>query len=178
MKHIVTRLFAIGLLTVSVAACQTSGLGSTFGATGPVKTLDASERARLQTGLTQADYRAFSEKVTMKMLSSDMAVSWVDKKPKLILGDVVNNTDNENIRVADIYDRIQGTILNSGLVRIVDRSANSFDYVVKPELTSTRQYDNKGSELAFFTLKLKLFKLDGELVGQWSDDLALGQIKS
>jgi len=75
----------------------------------------------------------------------------------------------------DIYDRITETILGSGLVRLMDQSATSFDYVVKTELSSTRQYGNNNEELAYFKLEFKLFKIDGEMVGQWSDVLPLGK---
>ena len=75
--------------------------------------------------------------------------------------------------MADIHDRISETILESGLARLVDETATSFDYVIKSELTSTRQYGEKNQELVFFTLQLKMFTLEGELVGQWSDDVAM-----
>jgi hypothetical protein len=58
---------------------------------------------------------------------------------------------------------------------VVDKSATSFDYVIKSELTSTRQYGKEGKELVYFTLQLKMFTLMGELKGQWSDDLAMAQ---
>jgi hypothetical protein len=74
----------------------------------------------------------------------------------------------------DLHDRIQETIFNSGLVRVVDKSATSFDYIVKTELTSTRQYGN-GQELAYYTMQMKIFTLSGELKGQWSDDLPLAR---
>lgn len=172
-------VFSAALLT----ACETaSELGSTIGfggqtkgSQGAVAVIDSSERAHLTAGLTTADYMAFAEKVTNSMLISKFVQTWGAKRPRLILGGVVNNTDNENIRVKDIYDRIQETLLNSGLARIVDPTATAFEYIVKPELSSTRQYGTDGKELAFFTLQLKMFKLDGELVGQWSDDLALGR---
>ena len=166
-----------------LTACQTANeLGSTIGfgsqtkgSQGGVAVIDSSERAHLTAGLTTADYMAFAEKVTNSMLTSKFVQGWADKRPRLILGVVVNNTDNENIRVKDIYDRIQETLFNSGLARVVDPTATDFEYIVKPELSSTRQYGTGGKELVFFTLQLKMFKLDGELVGQWSDDLALGR---
>lgn len=175
-------IFSAGLLT----ACDTTrelgstiGFGSktqgTQGSQGQVAVIDSSERAHLTAGLTTADYQAFAEKVTNDMLASKFVQGWASKRPRLILGKLVNNTDNENIRVSDIHDRIQETLFNSGLARIVDPSATSFDYIVKSELSSTRQYGRSSGELAFFTLQLKMFKLDGELVGQWSDDLALGR---
>ena len=175
--------FSLVFSAALLAGCETAAeLGSTIGfggqtqgRQGEVAMVDPSERAHLTAGLTTADYMAFAEKVTNSMLGSKFVQTWGDKRPRLILGKVFNNTDNENIRVKDIYDRIQETLFNSGLVRVVDPSATDFDYIVKSELSSTRQYGRTGKELVFFTLQLKMFKLDGELVGQWSDDLALGR---
>lgn len=171
----ITRCICSAMLLVFfilLSACAT-----TMGQQGDVAILDASSRAHLQTELTMADYLAFAEKVTNKMLVSPLVRGWGDKRPKLIVGELVNNTDNESIRMKDVHDRIQETIFNSGLLRIVDKSATEFDYIVKTDLTSTRQYGKEGQELAFFTMQMKIFKLDGELMGQWSDDLPLGKAK-
>jgi len=148
---------------------------SQFGGQSRVSILDESGREHLQAELTMNDYTAFAEKVTNKMLTSRLVQSWGSKRPKLIVGALRNNTDNESIRMQDIYDRITETILGSGLVRLMDKSATSFDYVVKTELSSTRQYGSNGEELAYFKLEFKLFKIDGEMVGQWSDVLPLGK---
>jgi len=88
-----------------------------------------------------------------------------------------NNSDDESIRMQDIYDRISETILNSGIARLMDISATEFDYVVRAELSSTRQFGKSGAELVFFKLEYKMFTLDGEMVGQWSDLLPLKQSK-
>ena len=142
-----------------------------------VEILDTERRGHLDTELTMSDYLAFAERVTNRMLVSPLVRSWGENRPRLIVGDLDNNTDNENIRMRDLHDRIQETIFNSGLVRVLDKSATEFEYIVKTELTSTRQYGKDGEELAIFTLQMKMFKLDGELVGQWSDDLGLGKAK-
>jgi len=52
-------------------------------------------------------------------------------------------------------------------------NSKRFDYVIKSELTSSRQYGSNKQELVFITLQLKMFTLMGELKGQWSDDLSL-----
>ena len=102
---------------------------------------------------------------------------WNDTRPRLIVGILRNNTDNESIRMSDLHDRISEIILGSGLVRLVDRTADEFEYIIRSELTSTRQYGEKRQELVFFTLQLKMFTLSGELVGQWSDDVAMAKGK-
>lgn len=158
---------------VLLAACSKDQLGGQ----SRVSILDESSRAHLQAELTMADYTAFAEKVTNKMLASKLVQSWGRKRPRLVVGRMRNNTDNESIRIQDVYDRITETILASGLVRLLDKSATAFDYVVNTELSSTRQYGPGGEELAYFKLEFKMFKLDGEMVGQWSDVLPLGKAK-
>jgi hypothetical protein len=140
-----------------------------------VALVDAKSRSHLQTKLTMADYVALTETVTNKMMVSPLVQSWGTSAPKLIAATPLNNTDNEGIRMKDLHDRIQEMILGSGVARVVDESATAFDYIIKSELTSTRQYGEDGKELVYYTLQLKMFTLMGELVGQWSDDLALAR---
>jgi hypothetical protein len=158
--------------TVFLAGCQSVPL---VGSQGNVGIVDSQSRAHITTDLTGGDYLALAETVTNKMLSSRFVQSWGSKQPRLIVGVLVNNTDDESIRMTDVHDRIQETILNSGLVRVVDKSATSFDYIIKSELTSTRQYGQGGKELVYYTLQLKMFTIMGELKGQWSDDLAMAK---
>lgn len=165
------KILLVNLLAVVFA------LSSSVAIAADVELVDPKSRDHLQTELHMGDYLALSETVTNKMLSSKLVIDWEDTRPKLIVGVLHNNTDNENIRMSDLYDRISETILGSGLVRLVDESATSFDYVIRSELTSTRQYGEKRQEIVFFTLQLKMFKLDGELVGQWSDDIAMAKGK-
>lgn len=148
---------------------------TTYGQQGSVAMVDANTGMHLQTKLTMADYLRLTETVTNKMLATPFVQNWGNKRPKLIVGDLRNNTDDESIRMRDLHDRIQEVIFNSGLARVVDRSATSFDYIIKSEMTSTRQYGGNNQELVIFTLQLKMYKLDGELVLQQSDDLALAK---
>ena len=163
------------IITLVICALLITGCAKQRGNQSRVAILDDSSRAHLQAELTMADYTAFAEKVTNKMMASTLVQSWGRKRPKLVVGKMRNNTDNESIRIQDIYDRITETILGSGLVRLMDQSATSFDYVVNTELSSTRQYGDGGEELAYFKLEFKMFTIDGEMVGQWSDVLPLGK---
>lgn len=168
----------IKFVMILAAALVFTGCSKTqLGGQSRVSILDDSSRAHLQAELTMADYTAFAEKVTNKMMASKLVQKWGRKRPRLVVGRMRNNTDNESIRVQDIYDRITETILASGLVRLMDKSATSFDYVVNTEISSTRQYGSGGEELAYFKLEFKMFKIDGEMIGQWSDVLPLGKAK-
>ena len=90
-----------------------------------------------------------------------------------MVGQLRQNTHDENLRIQDIHDRIQEVLFNSGAVRVMDRSATNFDYIMKTEITDIVTRAPDGQKLVDYTMKIKLFNLDGELVGQWSDDLSL-----
>lgn len=157
------------ILSFTLVACSSKQFGTQSG----VAVVDATDQVHLVTELTMADYTAFAENVTNKMLRSPFVQSWGNKRPKLVVSELANETNNDSIRMQDIYDRITETILNSGLVRLMHTSETSFDYVVRTELSETKQSNSKGEELVYYKLEFKLFTIDGEMVGQWSDVLSL-----
>lgn len=55
------------------------------------------------------------------------------------------------------------------------QSVTSFDYVVRSEWSSNRQYGAVGQELVGYKLALKLFTISGEMQGQWSGTLTLAK---
>lgn len=170
---IVKKAIMLSMLgvTIVLAGCQSVPLGQQSN----VSMVDPKGRGHLQAQLTMADYVALAEKVTNKMLVSKLVQGWGKKRPKVIAAVPVNNTDNESVRMRDLHDRIQETLFGSGVMRVVDKSATDFDYIIKSELTSTRQYGKGGQELVHYALQLKMFTLMGELKGQWSDDLAMAK---
>ena len=111
------------------------------------------------------------------MLASPQANRWASRRPRVIVADLKNNTDDENLRVSDIYDGIQERLLNSGVVRVVSKQSTNFNHIVHSYVTSTRQRGEGGNELVFYTLTLKLYDVSGELVGQWSDRTAFARQK-
>lgn len=161
-----------------LSGCATTG--STGGMGMPVLTghmrsvsiVDSSERIKLDTKVTLSDIIAFAENLTNKMLSTPV-IAKAKKPPRLVVGSLRQNTHDENLRVQDIQDRIQEVLLNSGAVRVLDSSATNFDYIMQSEITDIVSRAPDGQKLVDYTMKIKLFTLDGELVGQWSDDLSL-----
>lgn len=173
MKKLLIVPLGVGALLLG--GCQSNPLKT--GGQRNVSVVDSGSRTHLQAELTMADYTELAEKVTNKMLGSRFVQSWGQDSPRLILAQLRNNTDNENLRMADVYDRMTETLLNSGTVRLMDRSAVSFDYVVKSEMSSNRQYGSDGQELVGYKLELKMFTIDGEMKGQWSGTLTLAKGK-
>ncbi len=140
--------------------------------TQTVSVVDSSERIKLDTKVTLSDIIAFAENLTNKMLASDV-IAKAKKKPRIVVGNLRQNTHDENLRVKDIQDRIQEVLFNSGTVRVLDSSATNFDYIMESEITDIVTRATDGQKLVDYTMKIKLITLDGELAGQWSDDLSL-----
>ena len=167
-KHTVTVAVVCLLGVFALAGCVAPMAGSQ----GNVSIVDSAERNKLNTNIDLSDRIAFAENLTNKMLASPIFMS-AKKQPRLVLGNIAQNTHDENLRVQDIYDRIQEVLLNSGQVRVLDPSATSFDYIVNPEITSIVSRAGDGRKKVDYSMKLKLYDLRGELKGQWSDDLSL-----
>ena len=168
-KHFL--LMSAVLSAALLSGCATTG--STGGMGMPVMTghmrsisiVDSSERIKLDTRVTLSDIIAFAENLTNKMLSTPV-ISKAKKPPRIVVGNLRQNTHDENLRVQEV-------LLNSGAVRVLDSSATNFDYIMQSEITDIVTRAPDGQKLVDYTMKIKLFTLDGELVGQWSDDLSL-----
>jgi hypothetical protein len=137
-----------------------------------ISIVDSSERIKLSTKVTLSDIIAFAENLTNKMLASPV-IAKAKRKPRIVVGTLKQNTHDENLRIQDVHDRIQEVLFNSGAVRVLDQSATNFDYVMQSEITDIVTRAPDGQKLVDYTMKIKLFTLEGELVGQWSDDLSL-----
>ena len=163
------KLVVVCMIAVfSLTGC-TAGM---FGSQGDVAIVDSAERNKLNTNIDLSDIIAFAENLTNKMLVSPI-FSKAKRPPRLVLGQIRQNTHDENLRVSDIYGRIQEVLLNSGQVRVLDSSATSFDYIVNPEISSIVSRSGDGRKKVDYSMVMKLYTISGELKGQWSDDLTL-----
>lgn len=173
MKHWKCLALA-GLVTLTGCATNTPypAPQAPAGHMRTISIVDSSERIKLDTRVTLSDIIAFAENLTNKMLTSPV-FSQAKKKPRIVVADLRQNTHDENLRIQDIHDRIQEVLFASGAVRVMDRSATDFDYVMQTEITDIVTRAPDGQKLVDYTMKIKLFDVNGELKGQWSDDLSL-----
>ena len=176
MNKLIVAVVA-GVAIVGISGCSTTQFVGTPVATPSghmqsISIVDSSERIKLSTKVSLSDIIAFAENLTNKMLQSRV-IAKAKKKPRIVVGSLKQNTHDENLRVQDIHDRIQEVLFNSGAVRVMDRSATNFDYVMKSEITDIVTRAPDGQKLVDYTMKIKLYNIEGELVGQWSDDLSL-----
>ncbi|WP_459862518.1 hypothetical protein [Endothiovibrio diazotrophicus] len=172
MKQTALRLTFAGLAALTLTACDSANP-----VRDRVSIADSETREHLEADLNLGDLMGFAENITNKMLADPKLADWAKRRPRLIVGRIRNNTDDPNLRVEDMYDRIQETLFNAGVARIVDNSATRFDYIVRSEITSSRQYGEKGEELVEYKMTLKLFNLKGDLQGHWSDRLKLAKAR-
>ncbi|WP_289184625.1 hypothetical protein [uncultured Parasutterella sp.] len=167
------KLLSLVLATAALTGCATSDSSNTgsflpIGRTQTVSIQDSSARIHLDTKVALNDIIAFSENLTNKMLASPVFKN-AKNKPKIVVGKLRNTTHDENIRIQEI----QETLFNSGVVRVLDGSATNFNYIMQTEITDTVQRAPDGQKMVDYSMKIKLFNVSGELVGQWSDDLSL-----
>ena len=170
-------LSAAALAAVLTGCATTEGqyytpVPQVSGHTRTISVVDSSERIKLDTKVTLADIIGFAENLTNKMLASPV-IAKAQKKPRIIVGKLRQNTHDENLRISDIQDRIQEVLFSSGTVRVMDQNATSFDYIMQAEITDIVTRSSDGQKLVDYTMKIKLFDINGELKGQWSDDLSL-----
>lgn len=169
MKLLTSVVLTLSALTALTACSRNDAY---YGRTTSVSIVDSSERLKLNTKISLSDVIAFAENLTNKMLTSKY-IARAKKPPRVIVAELRQNTHDENLRIEDIQDRITEVLLNSGQVRIVDESVNCFDYIMRTEITDMITYAPDGQKLVDYTMKIKLFDINGELKGQWSDDLSL-----
>ncbi len=84
------------------------------------------------------------------------------RKVKIVIGDVINNSDNEGVRVEDLFNEIRNQIVSAGTTRLFAPGELNVDFVIAPELTSSIATDARGRRQRCYTLNLTLTKPSGE----------------
>jgi hypothetical protein len=164
------------MATLALSSCvQPTSIGNQSN----VAIVEEGSRAHLNDRLTGEDFVALSRTVTEKMLSSREVQGWLKKKkkPLLVVAVPENTTHDANILAVDLQDEIISTILDSGVARVIDESSVSsrYNYILKTTITDTSQKGADGSRLTYYTVKLQLFSLKGERLGQWHDKIGLAK---
>lgn len=165
-----TILPAILCLALGLSGCATSGHPQ-----GQVAMMDVSERSHLDGTLNMTDLLALAEKLTNDLLMSDVVVEWGNKRPRLVIGQFVNRSDDDNIPEEEIYDRVKGLILDTGIASIVSPTSNKIDYILHGHLSSTQQYGSGGSSTRHYRVTLDLSTIDGEILASKQGQIKLGK---
>ena len=180
MKNCVTMFKYLVLLAAAttMTACVQQ-VPTSIGQQSNVSMVEEGSRAHLDDKLTGEDFVALSRKVTEKMLSSRVVQKWAqkNKRPLIVVAIPENTTHDANILAVDMQDEIISTILDADVARVIDESSlsSSYDYILKTTITDTSQKGANGSRLTYYTVKLQLFSLRGERLGQWHDKIGLAK---
>lgn len=170
------------IVVLSVLALTPFLVGCQSGAAGSSKNMEVSDNLdrgadRAEAELTISDQETLAENVTNEFLSSDLAEQWAnqDGKAQVVVGDLRNNTDNENIQMKYFNDRILEVLQTSDLVDVYTspRMVKDFNYIINSELTNTRQYYDDGREFVEYTFQFNVMTPRGKLEGKYSDNMRL-----
>lgn len=161
-------------LVVLIGVLLMSACASTTGHSR-VKMVDSNERGHFNATLNMTDLMAAADKLTNKLLMDNLVNDWVDKKPRLIIGRIVNRTDiDNNFPEEELYDRIAEIILSSGMARIVGKSSDEFEYILTGRLNSTTE--TSGDQmLRQYRITLWVHNAEDELLGAWHEPISLMQ---
>lgn len=131
----------------------------------------SSDRNPSGAGLGSRVFADMSDEVVQKMLASQafQRILAEGERPRLVVGNTPNRTNDETIAVGDIGRRISEVVIESGLVRWFEFGTNDFDLVVSPLLSGVVSGEGKRMEYRL-TLSLTLSDAQGEVVGRWLAD--------
>jgi len=116
------------------------------------------------------DYLDFAERVTHKMLRSQVLESLKQNKAKVRVGRVENNSQLDKKNALAIYEIIVETILNTKELRVMAPSADSYDYTLNIELSKI-QKTSSNNKLIIQKLELMLKAPNGKIIGHWSETI-------
>lgn len=115
-------------------------------------------------GPPQDFFALLANDAAVQVLASPVFQARTDggRKVKIVIGDVINNSDDEGVRVEDLFNEIRNQIVSAGTTRLFAPGELNVDFVIAPELTSSIATDAKGRRQRCFTLNLTLTKPSGE----------------
>jgi hypothetical protein len=107
-----------------------------------------------------------ADEVAAKLLATPQfqAKTAGGRKARIVVGDVVNNSDDESVRVDDIFSEIRDQIVTAGTSRLFAPGALDVDFIISPEFQSSIAPDEKGRRRRCITLQLTLSTVSGEYV--------------
>jgi hypothetical protein len=114
---------------------------------------------------TRDIYTQMADEVADKVMATPVFQAKIGggRKAKIVIGDVTNNSDDEGIRVEDIFNEIRNQIVSSGTARLFAPGELNVDFIISPELTSRVRQDG-GRRRRCFTLNVTVSTAAGELI--------------
>jgi len=88
-----------------------------------------------------------------------------------VIGNVLNNTDNENIDVSAMVQKMREILVSTGAVRVFTQDANEFDFVIAPTMSSSTLRTLSSNEIErTYTFSFQVTTADGEYITEQSVD--------
>jgi len=161
----------VSIAALALSACTT---------TGGVQSASVTSGAPLSASvLANADFNRLAEGVANDFLFSPIVGEWTaeGETPIVYVAPPRNETHNASINGADIQNRLFEVFMASGALRpTLAPDATNFEYVLRSEITSVRQYDSASNRLQYdYTYLLRLTDSQDLVVGQWSGEAAYRQ---
>jgi hypothetical protein len=112
---------------------------------------------------------ALADESAGKMLTSAVFKAKLndERKARVVIGDVRNQSDDEGARVQDISNEIRNRIVLAGTARIFAPGNLDADFIISPELSSVWNASANGRRHCFI-LQLTLTTPEGEYVAAFS----------
>ncbi len=180
MTHYKNRYFSgvlFSLLFTLLAGCVQQAPSSIDNPPKDVGIPHQGERTHVKDRLTAEDLRAMAADVTEKMMRSRIVRQWQQegKNPLLVVAVPQNATHDASIKIEDLQDEVISRIHGSGIARTIDASQAParYEYIIRIILTDTVWRGTDSSSITYYTCKLQLFSLRGELLGQWHSKIGL-----
>ena len=156
-----------------VACATTSPAPASVGPSGPreIEAHQTTAAAGGATGIGINQFVQMSEQLANDFVASDafLTLASAEEKPRIVLGDIENYSDNENIFVGDMRQKMRQIMVNTGVVRVFDAGIDDFDYILSPVLNSSTLRAGGIIERTY-TLGMTVTTIEGEYIGEYSVD--------
>mgnify|MGYP001803036602 CR=1 FL=1 len=150
-----------------LAACETPPAYSA-GPSGPqeIQAGQTTSAAGGATGIGINQFVQMSEQLANDFVASEAFLTIISapEKPKIVLGDIENESDNENIFVGDMRQKMRQIMVNTGAVRMFDPGIDDFEYILSPVLNSSTLRAGGVIERTY-TLGMTVTTIEGEYIG-------------
>jgi hypothetical protein len=115
-------------------------------------------------------FKELADDVIGQTLNSDIYKSKVSAGHKLrvVVGNIDNKSDDESVRVEDMFNDMRDRLVATQTVRLFDPGELNADLIISPELTSRFQLDSRGRRRHCFILRLTLSTVEGEFATSYS----------
>lgn len=176
MLHLKMTTAIAAALALSACSATTGGMSTGFSAGGTQEreagTTSGSAGGALGIGINQ--FIQMTEAATNDLVFSnafDTRIANYDSPPRVVIGNVLNNTNNENIVADDLVQKMREILVSTGAVRVFTQDADEFDFVIAPTISSSTLQTLSSNEVErTYTFSFQVTTAEGEYITEQSVD--------